>query len=319
MSRPAQQPPGDGRAGLLRLALTRTRRLAAGRGPVIAVPYLWLTLFFMLPFLIVLKISFADQLMAQPPYSALLEWTGQGYLTLKLNVGNYLFLARDALYWTAYLRSLEIAFFSALICLLIGYPMAYAIARADPAWRAVLLMLVILPFWTSFLLRVYAWIGLLNNNGVVNNALLALGLIDRPIAMMRTNFAVYVGIVYSYLPFMILPLYATLEKLDATLLEAAEDLGCRPFRAFLSITLPLSLPGIIAGFSLVFIPALGEFVIPDLLGGTETLMVGKVLWDEFFANRAWPLASAVAIAMLSLVLVIMVFQHWLARRAGAGA
>jgi len=320
MNPPAKRSPGDGTvvgATPPRAAPALLRRLAPGRGWVIAAPYLWLALFFMAPFLIVLKISFADQLMAQPPYSALLEWTGQGYLTLKLNLGNYLFLARDALYWTAYLRSLEMAFFSALLCLLIGYPMAYAIARADPTWRGLLLMLVVLPFWTSFLLRVYAWIGLLNNNGVINNVLMALGLIDRPIVMMRTNFAVYVGIVYSYLPFMVLPLYATLEKLDQTLIEAAEDLGCRPFRAFLSVTLPLSLPGIIAGFSLVFIPALGEFVIPDLLGGTETLMVGKVLWDEFFANRAWPIASAVAIAMLSLVLVIMGFQHWLERRAVA--
>jgi len=175
----------------------------------------------------------------------------------------------------------------------------------------------VLPFWTSFLLRVYAWIGLLNNNGIINNVLIGLGLIQEPIVMMRTNFAVYVGIVYSYLPFMILPLYSTLEKMDLTLLEAAEDLGCRPLRAFFTITLPLSMPGVIAGFSLVFIPALGEFVIPDLLGGTETLMIGKVLWDEFFSNRAWPIASAVAIAMLSLVVVIMVAQKMLAKYAGA--
>jgi len=303
----------------VRLLLNLLGRIATGRGPVIAVPYFWLILFFMVPFLIVLKISFADQLIAQPPYSSLLEWTGERYLTLKLNVANYLFLGQDPLYWKAYLRSVEIAFFSALICLVIGYPMAYAMARADRSLRGLLLMLVVLPFWTSFLLRVYAWIGLLNNTGVINNVLLALGLIDRPIVMMRTNFAVYIGIVYSYLPFMILPLYATLEKMDLTLLEAAEDLGCRPFKAFLTITLPLSLPGIIAGFSLVFIPALGEFVIPDLLGGTETLMIGKVLWDEFFSNRAWPIASAVAIAMLSLVLLIMVFQHWLQRRAAEPA
>ena len=300
----------------VRWLLNLLGHVANGRGLVIGVPYLWLAVFFMVPFLIVLKISFADQLIAQPPYSSLIQWTADGYLTLKLNVSNYLFLAQDALYWKAYLRSVEIAFFSALICLVIGYPMAYAIARAAPAVRGLLLMLVILPFWTSFLLRVYAWIGLLNNTGVINNVLIALGIIDEPIVMMRTNFAVYIGIVYSYLPFMILPLYATLEKMDLSLLEAAEDLGCRPFKAFLTITLPLSLPGIIAGFSLVFIPALGEFVIPDLLGGTETLMVGKVLWDEFFSNRAWPIASAVAIAMLSLVLIIMTFQHWLERRAG---
>ena len=288
-----------------------------GRRGVIALPYAWLALFFLVPFLIVLKISFAEQLIAQPPYSALLERTASGYLTLKLNLANYRFLIEDALYWKTYLKSVEVAFFSALICLFIGFPMAYAMARAPSAWRNVLLMLVILPFWTSFLLRVYAWIGLLNNNGVINNLLLWLGIIDAPIVMMRTNFAVYVGIVYSYLPFMILPLYATLEKLDETLLEAAADLGCRPWRAFISITLPLSMPGIIAGFSLVFLPALGEFVIPGLLGGTDTLLIGKVLWDEFFSNRAWPVASAVAIAMLSLVVLIMMVQSWLRRRAEA--
>jgi putrescine transport system permease protein len=290
----------------------------SGRRLVIGFPYLWLALFFLVPLLIVLKIAFADQLLAQPPYSPLVAWTRDGYLTLRLNLGNFLFLARDALYWSAYLRSVEVAFCSALLCLVIGYPMAYAIARADPARRGILLMLVVLPFWTSFLLRVYAWIGLLGSQGLVNDALLALGLVDAPLVLMRTNFAVYIGIVYSYLPFMILPLYATLEKLDPTLLEAAADLGCRPLRAFVSVTLPLSVPGIVAGFSLVFIPALGEFVIPDLLGGPDTLMIGKVLWDEFFANRAWPIASAIAIAMLSLVLLVMSLQHWLGRRAEPG-
>jgi putrescine transport system permease protein len=240
-----------------------------------------------------------------------------GHLAFRLNLNNYRSLVDDALYWRAYLNSVKIALFAAVLCLLIGYPMAYGMARAAPAWRHTLLMLVILPFWTSFLLRVYAWIGLLNNNGVINNALMALGLIDTPVVMMKTDFAIYVGIVYSYLPFMVLPLYATLEKLDQTLLEAAADLGCRPLRAFLSITLPLSLPGIIAGFALVFIPALGEFVIPDLLGGTDTLMIGHVLWNEFFANRAWPVACAVAIVMLLLVLVIMLVQHRLGRRAEA--
>ena len=302
----------------LRGALNLLARVPlSGRDCVIVLPYLWLTLFFMIPFVIVLKISFADQLIAQPPYSALFDWATQGYLTIKLNLGNYLFLTQDPLYLNAYLQSVRIAFFSALICLFIAYPMAYALARADASWRGVLLMLVVLPFWTSFLLRVYAWIGLLNNNGIINNILMGLGVIDQPIVMMRTNFAVYIGIVYSYLPFMLLPLYSTLEKMDLTLLEAAEDLGCRPFKAFLSITLPLSVPGIVAGFSLVFIPALGEFVIPDLLGGTETLMIGKVLWDEFFSNRAWPIASAVAIVMLSLVLGIMLFQQWLQKRAEA--
>ena len=289
----------------------------AGRRGVIALPYAWLALFFLAPFLIVLKISFAEQLIAQPPYSSLIEHTTEGGLAVKLHLGSYRFLIEDALYIKTYLKSVQVALFSALICLVIGYPMAYAMARAPRAWRNVLLMLVVLPFWTSFLLRVYAWIGLLNNNGVINNVLIALGIIDEPIVMMRTNFAVYVGIVYSYLPFMILPLYATLEKLDDTLLEAAADLGSRPWRAFLAITLPLSVPGIIAGFSLVFIPALGEFVIPDLLGGTDTLMIGKVLWEEFFANRAWPVASAVAIAMLSLVVLIMLLQSWLVRRSEA--
>lgn len=333
MSRIGYLPLGDRLAvgtdpfvrGLVRIAPVRIllnllgRLAVSGRNFVILVPYAWLALFFLAPFVIVLKISFADQLIAQPPYSALVDWTEQGYLTLRLNLANYAYLIEDALYWKAYLNSMKIAFFSAVICLLIGYPMAYAMARAQPAWRNVLLMLVILPFWTSFLLRVYAWIGLLNNNGVINNLLLAAGLIDRPLVMMKTDFAVYVGIVYSYLPFMILPLYATLEKMDLTLLEAAADLGSRPARAFFSITLPLSLPGIIAGFSLVFIPALGEFVIPDLLGGTDTLMIGHVLWNEFFSNRAWPVASAVAIAMLSLVLVIMLLQAWLRRRAEATA
>jgi putrescine transport system permease protein len=304
----------------LRWALNAIGALGlAGRRGVIALPYAWLALFFLVPFLIVLKISFAEQLLAQPPYSALLERGAEGGLTLKLHLSNYRFLIEDALYFKTYLRSVEVAFCSALMCLVIGYPMAYAMARAPSAWRNVLLMLVVLPFWTSFLLRVYAWIGLLNNNGVINNVLMALGLIDTPIVMMRTNFAVYVGIVYSYLPFMVLPLYATLEKLDDTLLEAAADLGSRPWRAFLAITLPLSVPGIIAGFSLVFIPALGEFVIPDLLGGTDTLMIGKVLWEEFFANRAWPVASAVAIAMLSLVILIMLLQGWLQRRSEASA
>lgn len=288
---------------------------SSGRGFVIAVPYGWLAVFFLIPFIIVLKISFADQLIAQPPYSSLLEMTENGYLTLKLNLNNYTFLIEDALYRKAYLNSVKIAFISAGICLIIGYPMAYGMARAEPAARNMLLMLVILPFWTSFLLRVYAWIGLLNNNGIINNILMGLGVTEQPIVMMKTDFAVYLGIVYSYLPFMILPLYVVLEKMDMGLLEAAADLGCRPLKAFFTVTLPLSLPGIIAGFSLVFIPALGEFVIPDLLGGTDTLMIGHVLWNEFFSNRAWPVASAVAIVMLLLVLVIMFVQQRLARHA----
>ena len=302
----------------LRILLNLLGRLdPRSRGLVVTLPYLWLLIFFAIPFLIVLKISFADQLIAQPPYSALYEITKDGYLSFKLNLNNYGYLFNDALYWKAYLNSMKIAFFSALIALFIGYPMAYGMARSDRTWRNVLLMLVILPFWTSFLLRVYAWIGLLNNSGIINNILIGLGVIDHPIVMMKTDFAVYVGIVYSYLPFMVLPLYTTLEKMDLTLLEAAADLGCKPFKAFLTITLPLSRPGILAGFMLVFIPALGEFVIPDLLGGTDTLMIGHVLWDEFFANRAWPVASAVAIAMLLMVLALMFVQNTLQRRAEA--
>jgi putrescine transport system permease protein len=290
----------------------------SGRTLVAAVPYLWLLLFFLVPFVIVLKIAFADQILAQPPYTPLLQWAEGKYLTFKFNVSNFLFLLSDDLYWKAYLNSVKIAAISTLLCLLIGYPMAYGIARTTPAWRGVLLMLVILPFWTSFLLRVYAWIGILKNNGLINQILMGLGIIDEPIVMMQTPFAVYVGIVYSYLPFMVMPLYATLEKMDLTLLEAAYDLGCRPFKAFLTITLPLSLPGIIAGCMLVFIPAVGEFVIPELLGGPNALMIGKVLWDEFFGNRAWPVASAVAIAILLLLVVpIMIFQHYQAKDAEA--
>jgi putrescine transport system permease protein len=282
-----------------------------GRGLVVVIPWVWLFLFFLIPFAIVLKISFADTQLAVPPYTPLFGWVEGQYLQIRLNAGNFLFLLRDSLYVQAFLSSLKVAGISTVFCLLIGYPMAYAIARSNAAWRNILLLLIILPFWTSFLVRVYAWMGLLRNNGLINNALMALGLIDEPIVMLQTDFAMYVGIVYSYLPFMILPLYSNLEKHDQTLLEAAVDLGSRPFRAFLQITLPLSIPGVIAGSMLVFIPAVGEFVIPRLLGGTDSLMIGRVLWDEFFSNRDWPVASAVAICLLLLlVLPIMVFQRY---------
>jgi putrescine transport system permease protein len=282
-----------------------------GRGLVIAVPWVWLFLFFLIPFAIVLKISFAATQLAVPPYTPLLGWVEGQYLQIRLNMGNFLFLLHDSLYIEAFLSSLKVASISTLLCLLIGYPMAYAIARSGAAWRNTLLLLIILPFWTSFLVRVYAWMGLLRNNGLINNALMALGVIDEPIVMLQTDFAMYVGIVYSYLPFMILPLYSNLEKHDQTLLEAAVDLGSRPFRAFLQITLPLSMPGVIAGSMLVFIPAVGEFVIPRLLGGTDSLMIGRVLWDEFFLNRDWPVASAVAICLLLLLVVpIMIFQRY---------
>ena len=289
----------------------------SGRSAVIAIPYVWLLVFFLVPFGFVLKISLAEALIARPPYSALIEWGEEAYLTISLNLENFLFLIEDDLYWKAYLNSGKIALISTIACLMIGYPMAYAIARSRPSVRNVLLMLIILPFWTSFLLRVYAWIGILKNNGLFNNVLMAMGIIDEPIVMMQTDFAVYIGIVYSYLPFMILPLYANLERLDTTLLEAAADLGCRPIKTFLTVTLPLSVSGIVAGSMLVFIPAVGEFVIPALLGGPDTLMIGRVLWDEFFANRDWPVASAVAIAVLLLLVVpIMLFQNIQSRETG---
>ena len=292
-----------------------------GRTLVIAVPWLWLLLFFIVPFIIVLKISFAEtRWLGSPPYSDLIEWVNNQYLQIKLNAGNYLFLLQDSLYVAALLSSIKVASISTLLCLLISYPMAYGIARSSPSWRNVLLLLIMLPFWTSFLLRVYAWIGLLGNRGVINNVLMGLGLIDEPIVMMQTDFAMYIGIVYSYLPFMILPLYSNLEKHDQTLIEAAVDLGSRPFKAFVTITLPLSIPGMIAGSMLVFIPAVGEFVIPRLLGGTDSLMIGRVLWDEYFLNRNWPVASAVAIALLILLVVpIMIFQRFQGQEAAGVA
>jgi putrescine transport system permease protein len=290
-----------------------------GRNLVTAVPYLWLIVFFLVPFAIVLKISFSTTQIAMPPYEPLLHWAGEKMLQIQLNLANFAFLVQDDLYGTAYLNSIWVAGVSTLICLLIGYPIAYAIARSSPSTRNILMLLVVLPFWTSFLLRVYAWIGILKNNGLLNNFLQWIGVIDQPIQMLQTDFAVYVGIVYSYLPFMILPLYANLEKLDLTLLEAAEDLGCRPWQAFYKVTLPLSKPGIIAGCLLVFIPAVGEFVIPSLLGDPGMLMIGKVLWTEFFNNRDWPVASAVAIALLLfLVIPIMFYQRAQDAEAGGG-
>ena len=306
--------------GSLRAYLRRRVRAVRhlGRGFVISLPYAWLLAFFLVPFIIVLKIALAEADIAQPPYTPLWEWVEGQYLNIKINLGNFAFLIQDSLYLNAYLNSVKVALISTVICLIIGYPMAYGIARARPAKRTILLMLVILPFWTSFLIRVYAWIGILKNNGLINNLLMWLGVIDSPIVMLQTDFAVYLGIVYSYLPFMILPLYANLEKLDETLLEAAYDLGCRPATAFIRVTLPLSMPGIIAGSMLVFIPAVGEFVIPALLGAPDTLMIGRILWDEFFGNRDWPVASAVAIALLLLLVIpIVFFQHTQARSGEA--
>nr|WP_072346365.1 ABC transporter permease subunit [Devosia enhydra] len=280
----------------------------SGKALVIFAPALWLTLFFLVPLAVVLQISFSIKEFGRPPYSDMLSFAEDGTVQMTLHLSNYMRLFQDSLYVSAYFSSIRIALISTLIALLIGYPMAYAIARAPDRWRNILLMLVILPFWTSFLLRVYALSTFMRGNGVINNFLGLFGI--PPIQMMQTDFAVYVGIVYTYLPFMILPLYTTLVKLDGALLEASADLGARPWRTFVSITLPLSMPGIIAGSMLVFIPAIGEFVIPSLLGGPGTLMIGRVLWDEFFANTNWPRAAAVAIAMLVVVVVpIMLMQR----------
>jgi putrescine transport system permease protein len=284
----------------------------SGQRLVIALPYLWLLVFFLVPFLIVLKISFAEfSPLGRPPYEPVFRWLEEGALQIKLLMGSYSFLFHEPLYVDSYIYSLKVAGVSTLLCLCLGYPMAYAIARSSPTVRNISLMLVILPFWTSFLLRVYAWIGLMKTDGVINNVLMSLGLIDQPLTMMYTSFAVYIGIIYSYLPFMILPLYSNLEKHDLTLLEAASDLGAGPVKAFLRITLPLSFPGIMAGSLLVFIPAVGEYVIPYLLGSKDETMIATLLWTEFYNNRNWPNASAVAIAMLLLlVLPIMIFQHF---------
>ncbi len=287
---------GDGRRRWLRWALLT--------------PYVWLLLFFLAPFVIILKISFADPLVALPPFTALLDWSAAGLEKIQATVDNYVFLFEDNFYATIYLSSIKIALIGTVLCLLLGYPMAYFIARQRPARRNLLLLAVILPFWISFLLRVYAWIGLLNNRGVINNALMALGVTDQPLPLIYNDFAVYVGIVYSYLPFMILPLYANLERLDLDLHDAAADLGARRWQVFVDVTLPMSTPGIVAGCLLVFIPASGEFIIPALLGGSDTLMIGRILWDEFFINRDWPVASAVSVVLLLiLVLPMMWFQR----------
>ena len=285
------------------------------RGLTIAIPYLWLLIFFLIPFFIVLKISLAESLIASPPFSPLLEWADDGVLRFSLIFDNFAYLWEDDLYLNTYLNSLKISTISTVICLIIGYPIAYGIVRASTPARHILLLLIILPFWTSFLLRVYAWMGILADQGTINDLLLWAGIVDQPIRLMYSEFAVYIGIVYSYLPFMILPLYANMEKLDMTLHEAASDLGAHPVTIFFTVTLPLTIPGIIAGSLLVFIPATGEFVIPDLLGGGNVLMIGKVLYSEFNSNHDWPVAAAVAIALLLLLVVpMMLYQHFQARQ-----
>jgi putrescine transport system permease protein len=281
---------------------------------VIVIPYAWLLLFFLAPFFIVFRISMSTTAIAMPPYEPVFSfadgWAGLLSKLSKLSFDNYTYLTDDPLYFNAYVSSVVIAAISTFLTLLIAYPIAYGMAQAPRGLRPTLVMLVILPFWTSFLIRVYAWIAILKPEGLFNQLLLSLHLIDTPLIILNTNTAVYIGIVYSYLPFMVLPLYSALEKMDGTLIEAAQDLGCPPITAFWRVTFPLSIPGVVAGCMLVFIPAVGEFVIPDLLGGSQTLMIGKTLWNEFNSNRDWPVSSAVAtILLLILVIPIVFFQN----------
>lgn len=311
----SDRPPVQ-RVGKLTAWLYRLRGVH-GRKLVIALPYLWLICLFLLPFLTVFKISFAEMARAIPPFTDLVTWADDK-LDIALNFANYFQLFDDPLYVDAYLQSLQIAAVSTLCCLLIGYPLAWAVAHSSSSTRNILLLLVILPSWTSFLIRVYAWMGILKENGVLNNVLLWLGVIDHPLIILHTNTAVYIGVVYSYLPFMVLPIYTALTRIDYSLVEAALDLGARPMKTFFKIIVPLTKGGIIAGSMLVFIPAVGEFVIPELLGGPDSIMIGRVLWQEFFNNRDWPVASAVAILMLLLLIVpIMLFHKYQNKELGA--
>ncbi len=291
---------------------TRPARLAA------IAPYVWMALFFLVPFLFVLKISLSQTAIAQPPYTPTFSF-GEGWEAIKtafaaLSLDNFRLLISDDLYVLSYLRSLVVAAVSTMILLLIGYPIAYGMARLPQRWQSVAMMLVVIPFWTSFLIRIYAWINILQHDGLLNQVLLALHVVSKPVVWLSTDNAMYLGIVYSYLPFMILPLYATLSKLDPALLEAAADLGASPRQAFWRVTLPLSLPGIGAGALLCFIPIVGEFVIPDLLAGSNALMIGQTLWLEFFNNKDWPTASAVAVVLLLLLLAPLLLYDRLQRR-----
>ncbi len=294
-----------------------------GQRLVILVPYAWLGLFFLVPFLIVVKISLSEFATAQPPYLPTLDLSG-GFTALQdfvsaLTLDNYTRLISDTLYLSSYGRSLVIAFASTAILLVLGFPIAYGMARAPRRWQGILFMLVVLPFWTSFLIRVYAWMTILQREGLLNQALLALGIVDTPPVWLSTDTAIFIGIVYTYLPFMVLPIYATLERMDERLLEAAADLGCPRWKTFWLVTVPLALPGVIAGSLLCFIPIVGEFVIPDLLGGSGTMMIGQTLWVEFFGNRDWPAAAAVAVALLGILIVpLILYQHLQARRLEQG-
>ena len=310
------QPPAisvnEAVSGRSRVLPNMVRRMQAGwRSIVIFVPYTWLLVFFLLPFFIVAKISLAELVIASPPFTDMIKWADDGVMTVRLVFENFIYIFEDDLYLKTYINSIKISSISTILCLLLGYPIAYGIVRSGPMARNLLLFAIILPFWTSFLLRVYAWMGLLADQGTINNLLIWIGLIDEPVRLMYSEFAVYIGIIYTYLPFMILPLYANMEKLDGTLNEAAADLGSRPMNTFFKITLPLTMPGIIAGSLLVFIPATGEYVIPDLLGGGNVLMIGRLLFEEFSRNTDWPVASAVAIVLLFLlVLPMIVYQHY---------
>ena len=295
----------------------RTSWLPSGRTVVIAVPFLFLLVFFMVPFAAVLKISFADARMGVPPYTPIAELR-DGVAHLSLNLDHYLTVFTDPLYVGAYLYSIEVAAVTTVLCLLIGYPACYLIARADPSRRNLLLMGVMLPFWTSYLIRVYAWIGLLKNQGLINALLLGTHIITQPLKLYHSNWGLLIGMVYNYLPYLMLPLYAHLVRLDLTLLEAAADLGARPWEAFFSITLPMSRRGIVAASLLVFIPAVGEYVIPEILGGSNSLMIGRVMWDDFFVSTDWPSAAAATCTMVLLLLLpIAWFQRIQRREMGA--
>lgn len=293
-----------------------------GRRVVILVPYFWLAIFFLAPFVIVLKISLSQSLLAQPPYTPALDltagWQGLKTFAAQLSLDSFGLLASDSIYLLSYFKSLQVAAISTVLLFALGYPIAYGMARAPKAWQPMLVMAVVLPFWTSFLIRIYAWINILQRDGLLNDVLMRLHIIDTPAAWLSSDTAIYIGMVYSYLPFMVLPLYASLEKVDESLLEAASDLGCPTWKAFWLITFPLSLPGVAAGALLSFIPIVGEFVIPDLLGGSESQMIGQTLWIEFFSNRDWPVASAIAIALLGLLLVPILFYERLQQRSLEG-
>ncbi|MEI2417724.1 ABC transporter permease subunit [Orrella sp. JC864] len=285
------------------------RRAGLGRLLAIAPPYAWLSLFLLVPFFLVFKISFSDLQFGVPPYTPLYQYENEAF-HITLHLRGYVMLFTDSLYFDTYVNSLKMAAVTTLWCVLIGYPIAYYIARSRPGLRNLLLLAVILPFWTSLLLRVYAWVGILRNDGLLNNFLMWLGVISSPLEIYRTDLAVYIGMIYAYLPFFILPLYANLVKLDVRLLEAAYDLGARPWQAFVRVTLPLSRPGIIAGAMLVFIPCVGEYVIPEMLGGANTLMMGRVMWNEFFTNTDWPMAASITVVMVAALLVpLALFQY----------